>query len=131
MSVFFSSRRRHTSCALVTGVQTCALPICWPGLMRTVYGDHDRFFQTYFAMFRGKYTTGDGARRDGDGYYWITGRVDDVINVSGHRMGTAEVVSALVQHKCVAEEEDVGMPPEIKGQGIYADRQSIVSGRSV
>src|SRR3546814_17496 len=92
----------------------------WPGLMRTVYGDHDRFFQTYFAMFRGKYTTGDGARRDGDGYYWITGRVDDVINVSGHRMGTAEVESALVLHKCVAEAAVVGMPHEIKGQGIYA-----------
>src|SRR3546814_18083656 len=92
----------------------------WPGLMRTVYGDHDRFFQTYFAMFRGKYTTGDGARRDGDGYYWITGRVDDVINVSGHRMGTAEVESALVLHKCVAEAAVVGMPHEIKGQGISA-----------
>src|SRR3546814_16672857 len=93
----------------------------WPGLMRTVYGDHDRFFQTYFAMFRGKYTTGDGARRDGDGYYWITGRVDDVINVSGHRMGTAAVESALVLHNCVAEAAVVGMPHEIKGQGIYAD----------
>ncbi|WP_445177220.1 acetate--CoA ligase [Rhizorhapis sp. SPR117] len=92
----------------------------WPGQMRTVYGDHERFFQTYFSTFPGKYFTGDGARRDGDGYYWITGRVDDVINVSGHRMGTAEVESALVLHKDVAEAAVVGMPHEIKGQGIYA-----------
>src|SRR3546814_6542268 len=88
--------------------------------MRTVYGDHDRFFQTYFAMFRGKYTTGDGARRDGDGYYGITCRVDDVINVSGHRMGTAEVESALVAHEKVAEAAVVGYPHDLKGQGIYA-----------
>lgn len=92
----------------------------WPGQMRTVWGDHDRFFQTYFTTFPGKYTTGDGARRDGDGYYWITGRVDDVINVSGHRMGTAEVESALVLHSAVAEAAVVGFPHDIKGQGIYA-----------
>ncbi|PZO89342.1 MAG: acetate--CoA ligase [Sphingomonas sanxanigenens] len=92
----------------------------WPGQMRTVWGDHARFFQTYFSTFPGKYFTGDGARRDEDGYYWITGRVDDVINVSGHRMGTAEVESALVLHPKVAEAAVVGMPHEIKGQGIYA-----------
>ncbi len=92
----------------------------WPGMMRTVYGDHDRFVQTYFATYRGRYFTGDGCRRDEDGYYWITGRVDDVINVSGHRMGTAEVESALVAHPKVAEAAVVGYPHEIKGQGIYA-----------
>jgi acetyl-CoA synthetase len=92
----------------------------WPGQMRTVWGDHDRFFQTYFTTFPGKYTTGDGARRDADGYYWITGRVDDVINVSGHRMGTAEVESALVLHEAVAEAAVVGFPHDVKGQGIYA-----------
>ncbi|MBM3532767.1 MAG: acetate--CoA ligase [Alphaproteobacteria bacterium] len=92
----------------------------WPGQMRTVYGDHARFGQTYFATFKGKYFTGDGARRDEDGYYWITGRVDDVINVSGHRLGTAEVESALVAHKKVAEAAVVGYPHDIKGQGIYA-----------
>jgi len=92
----------------------------WPGQMRTVWNDHDRFFQTYFSTFPGKYTTGDGARRDDDDYYWITGRVDDVINVSGHRMGTAEVESALVLHATVAEAAVVGMPHDIKGQGIYA-----------
>jgi acetyl-CoA synthetase len=92
----------------------------WPGQMRTVWGDHARFFQTYFTTFPGKYTTGDGARRDADGYYWITGRVDDVINVSGHRMGTAEVESALVLHAKVVEAAVVGMPHDIKGQGIYA-----------
>ena len=92
----------------------------WPGQMRTVYGDHERFIQTYFSTFPGKYFTGDGARRDADGYYWITGRVDDVINVSGHRMGTAEVESALVAHPKVAEAAVVGFPHEIKGQGIYA-----------
>jgi acetyl-CoA synthetase len=92
----------------------------WPGQMRTVYGDHKRFFDTYFTTFPGKYFTGDGCRRDEDGYYWITGRVDDVINVSGHRMGTAEVESALVLHKHVSEAAVVGMPHEIKGQGIYA-----------
>jgi len=92
----------------------------WPGQMRTVWGDHERFFQTYFTTFPGKYFTGDGCRRDDDGYYWITGRIDDVINVSGHRMGTAEVESALVAHEDVAEAAVVGMPHEIKGQGIYA-----------
>jgi acetyl-CoA synthetase len=92
----------------------------WPGQMRTVWGDHERFFQTYFTTYPGKYFTGDGCRRDEDGYYWITGRVDDVINVSGHRMGTAEVESALVAHPKVAEAAVVGMPHDIKGQGIYA-----------
>ncbi len=92
----------------------------WPGQMRTIYGDHERFIQTYFSAYPGYYTTGDGARRDDDGYYWITGRVDDVINVSGHRMGTAEVESALVSHEQVAEAAVVGYPHEIKGQGIYA-----------
>lgn len=92
----------------------------WPGQMRTVWGDHDRFFQTYFTTYPGRYFTGDGVRRDADGYYWITGRVDDVINVSGHRMGTAEVESALVAHQKVAEAAVVGMPHDIKGQGIYA-----------
>jgi acetyl-CoA synthetase len=92
----------------------------WPGQMRTVYGDHKRFIETYFATFPGMYFTGDGARRDEDGYYWITGRVDDVINVAGHRMGTAEVESALVAHPKVAEAAVVGYPHDIKGQGIYA-----------
>jgi len=92
----------------------------WPGQMRSVWGDHARFFQTYFSTYKGKYFTGDGCKRDADGYYWITGRVDDVINVSGHRMGTAEVESALVAHAKVAEAAVVGMPHDIKGQGIYA-----------
>ncbi len=92
----------------------------WPGQMRTLYGDHERFVQTYFSTYAGKYFTGDGCRRDGDGYYWITGRVDDVLNVSGHRMGTAEVESALVAHHSVAEAAVVGYPHDIKGQGIYA-----------
>jgi len=92
----------------------------WPGQMRTVYGDHQRFIDTYFSTFPGKYFTGDGCQRDEDGYYWITGRVDDVINVSGHRMGTAEVESALVAHPNVSEAAVVGYPHEIKGQGIYA-----------
>ena len=91
----------------------------WPGQARTVYGDHDRFVQTYFSTYSGKYFTGDGCRRDEDGYYWITGRVDDVINVSGHRMGTAEVESALVLHPNVSEAAVVGFPHDIKGQGIY------------
>ncbi len=99
-------------CLVITG--------SWPGQMRTVWGDHERFFQTYFTTFPGKYFTGDGCRRDEDGYYWITGRIDDVINVSGHRMGTAEVESALVAHPKVAEAAVVGMPHDIKGQGIYA-----------
>ncbi|MEE2887740.1 MAG: acetate--CoA ligase, partial [Planctomycetota bacterium] len=92
----------------------------WPGQARTIYGDHDRFLQTYFSQYPGRYFTGDGCRRDADGYYWITGRVDDVLNVSGHRLGTAEVESALVAHDMVAEAAVVGMPHEIKGQGIYA-----------
>ncbi|HXX25499.1 MAG TPA: acetate--CoA ligase [Pseudolabrys sp.] len=92
----------------------------WPGQMRTVYGDHERFVQTYFSTYKGKYFTGDGCRRDADGYYWITGRVDDVINVSGHRLGTAEVESALVAHPKVSEAAVVGYPHDIKGQGIYA-----------
>ncbi len=92
----------------------------WPGQMRTVYGDHERFEQTYFSTYKGKYFTGDGCRRDEDGYYWITGRVDDVINVSGHRMGTAEVESSLVAHALVSEAAVVGFPHDIKGQGIYA-----------
>ena len=96
------------------------LPDSWPGQMRSVYDDHDRFELTYFSTYHGKYFTGDGCRRDEDGYYWITGRVDDVINVSGHRMGTAEVESALVAHLKVAEAAVVGAPHDIKGQGIYA-----------
>lgn len=92
----------------------------WPGQMRTVYGDHDRFIETYFKTYPGKYFTGDGCRRDEDGYYWITGRVDDVLNVSGHRLGTAEIESALVAHAKVAEAAVVGYPHDIKGQGIYA-----------
>jgi acetyl-CoA synthetase len=92
----------------------------WPGQMRTVWGDHERFFQTYFTTFKGLYFTGDGCKRDEDGYYWITGRIDDVINVSGHRMGTAEIESALVAHPKVAEAAVVGMPHAVKGQGIYA-----------
>ncbi|ENO16650.1 acetate--CoA ligase [Marinobacter nanhaiticus D15-8W] len=91
----------------------------WPGQMRTIYGDHERFKQTYFSTYKGRYFTGDGVRRDEDGYYWITGRVDDVLNVSGHRLGTAEVESALVAHEKVAEAAVVGYPHEIKGQGIY------------
>ncbi|PIQ97029.1 MAG: acetate--CoA ligase [Nitrospinae bacterium CG11_big_fil_rev_8_21_14_0_20_56_8] len=102
----------------VTGVLAIAEP--WPGQMRTVFGDHSRFEETYFKMYPGYYFTGDGCSRDKDGYYWITGRVDDVINVSGHRMGTAEVESALVLHEAVAEAAVVGFPHDIKGQGIYA-----------
>ena len=101
------------------GVGNLVIRRSWPGQMRTVNGDHDRFISTYFATYPGYYMTGDGARRDEDGYYWITGRVDDVINVSGHRMGTAEVESALVLHDLVAEAAVVGYPHEIKGQGIY------------
>ena len=101
-----------------SGILTIKHP--WPGIMRTVYGDHERFKQTYFSTFKGLYFTGDGCRRDEDGYYWITGRVDDVINVSGHRMGTAEVESALVSHAKVAEAAVVGFPHDIKGEGIYA-----------
>ena len=91
----------------------------WPGMARTVYGDHKRFVDTYFSTYKGKYFTGDGCRRDGDGYHWITGRVDDVINVAGHRMGTAEVESALVSHPKVSEAAVVGYPHGVKGQGIY------------
>ena len=92
----------------------------WPAQMRTVWGDHERFEKTYFSDYKNYYFTGDGCRRDEDGYYWITGRVDDVINVSGHRMGTAEVESALVAHAKVAEAAVVGYPHKVKGQGIYA-----------
>ncbi|MGD9472072.1 MAG: acetate--CoA ligase [Novosphingobium sp.] len=108
--------------AILEGPAEGALVITdsWPGQMRTVYGDHDRFFQTYFSTYKGYYFTGDGCRRDEDGYYWITGRIDDVINVSGHRMGTAEVESALVAHDAVSEAAVVGMPHDVKGQGIYA-----------
>ncbi len=102
------------------GVGNLCMIDSWPGQMRTVFRDHDRFYETYFSQFPGKYFTGDGCRRDEDGYYWITGRVDDVINVSGHRMGTAEVESALVAHPKVAESAVVGFPHDIKGQGIYA-----------
>jgi acetyl-CoA synthetase len=99
---------------------TLCITDSWPGQMRTVYGDHERFKKTYFSAYPGKYNTEDGCRRDSDGYYWITGRVDDVINVSGHRMGTAEVESALVSHPKVSEAAVVGYPHDIKGQGIYA-----------
>ena len=92
----------------------------WPGQMRTVYGDHQRFIETYFKAYPGLYFTGDGCKRDEDGFYWITGRVDDVINVSGHRLGTAEIESALVSHDAVAEAAVVGYPHDVKGQGIYA-----------
>ena len=104
----------------VEGGGNLVLTDSWPGQMRTVYGDHERFVQTYFSTYHGMYFTGDGCRRDEDGYYWITGRVDDVINVSGHRMGTAEVESALVAHDKVSEAAVVGYPHPIKGQGIYA-----------
>ena len=102
------------------GVGNLCITDSWPGQMRSVFRDHDRFVETYFSQFPGKYFTGDGCRRDADGYYWITGRVDDVLNVSGHRMGTAEVESALVSHPKVAESAVVGYPHDIKGQGIYA-----------
>ena len=97
-----------------------AIADSWPGQMRTLWGDHQRFEEAYFQQYPGYYFTGDGCRRDEDGYYWITGRVDDVINVSGHRMGTAEVESALVAHPKVAEAAVVGYPHDLKGQGIYA-----------
>jgi len=99
----------------------------WPGQARTIYGDHERFFETYFSRFPGLYFTGDGCRRDEDGYYWITGRVDDVLNVSGHRLGTAEVESALVAHASVAEAAVVGYPHDIKGTGIFAYVQANVA----
>ena len=96
----------------------------WPGMLRSIYGDHDRFKQTYFSNYPGYYFTGDGARRDEDGYYWITGRVDDVINVSGHRLGTAEIESALVAHPSVAEAAVVGSPHDLKGQGTLRVRHA-------
>jgi acetyl-CoA synthetase len=102
----------------VSGNLCIAAP--WPGQARTLYGDHERFFRTYYQRFPGLYFTGDGCRRDEDGYYWITGRVDDVLNVSGHRLGTTEVESALVAHEAVAEAAVVGCPHEIKGTGIFA-----------
>ena len=108
---------------VIEGFEVCgvlAMEAPWPGQMRTIYGDHKRFEETYFDQYKGYYFTGDGCRRDEDGYYWITGRVDDVINVSGHRMGTAEVESALVAHASVAESAVVGFPHEVKGEGIYA-----------
>jgi len=101
-------------------VGNLVLTASWPGQIRTVYGDHQRVVDTYYKTYKGMYFTGDGARRDSDGYYWITGRVDDVINVSGHRLGTAEVESALVLHNAVAEAAVVGYPHPIKGEGIYA-----------
>jgi len=92
----------------------------WPGQMRTLYNNHQRFIEAYFSTYPGKYFAGDGVKRDADGYYWITGRVDDVLNISGHRLGTAEIESALVLHESVSEAAVVGMPHNIKGQGIYA-----------
>jgi acetyl-CoA synthetase len=109
----------HNVLGVVASGNLC-LASSWPGQMRTVWNDHERFFQTYFSTYPGKYFTGDGCRRDEDGYYWITGRIDDVINVAGHRLGSAEIESALVAHHDVAEAAVVGMPHEIKGQGIYA-----------
>ena len=102
------------------GAGYLVLKCSWPSQIRTVYGDHQRLIDTYFSTYKGYYFTGDGARRDDDGYYWITGRVDDVLNVSGHRMGTAEVESALVLHPDISEAAVVGFPHQIKGQGIYA-----------
>ena len=102
------------------GSGNLAIDGSWPGQIRTVFGDHERCIDTYYSTYEGYYFTGDGARRDEDGYFWITGRVDDVLNISGHRMGTAEVESALVLHEKVAEAAVVGFPHEIKGQGIYA-----------
>ena len=113
--------RRFRAMAIFSTVRVKVVLLdSWPGQMRTVYGDHKRFVETYFANYPGKYFAGDGCRRDEDGYYWITGRVDDVINVSGHRMGTAEVESALVAHDAVSEAAVVGFTHDIKGQGIYA-----------
>jgi acetyl-CoA synthetase len=116
--------------ALLDGAASGNLCIArsWPGQMRTVHGDHERFVQTYFSTYRGKYFTGDGCRRDESGYYWITGRVDDVLNVSGHRLGTAEIESALVLHPAVAEAAVVGYPHDIKGQGIYC-YVTLIAGR--
>ena len=113
-------RCRAARCSRARRAATSCLAASWPGQMRTVWDDHGRFFETYFKTYPGLYFTGDGCRRDEDGYYWITGRVDDVINVSGHRIGTAEVESALVSHAKVAEAAVVGFPHDIKGQAIYA-----------
>ena len=113
-------RRRGQGAAKAPTSGNLCIADAWPGQMRTVYGDHQRFIDTYFKTYPGKYFTGDGCRRDEDGYYWITGRVDDVINVAGHRLGTAEVESALVAHPKVSEAAVVGYPHDIKGQGIYA-----------
>ena len=111
----------RAACSRANGVSgNLCLAQSWPGQARTVWGDHHRFQETYFTQYPGYYFTGDGCRRDEDGYYWITGRVDDVINVSGHRLGTAEIESALVAHDAVAEAAVVGCPHEIKGQGIFA-----------
>ncbi len=113
--------RHRQGCSRATASPArCAWRTPWPGQARTVFGDHKRFQETYFSQYPGYYFTGDGARRDEDGYYWITGRIDDVINVSGHRLGTAEIESALVAHDAVAEAAVVGYPHAIKGQGIYA-----------
>ena len=113
-------RCRRQACRTAPASGNLCIADSWPGQMRTVYGDHQRFVDTYFKTYPGNYFTGDGCRRDEDGYYWITGRVDDVINVAGHRLGTAEVESALVAHPKVAEAAVVGYPHDIKGQGIYA-----------
>jgi acetyl-CoA synthetase len=125
---FFGVSRRSSTprarCSRAPPRATWCIADSWPGQMRTVYGDHERFVETYFSTYKGMYFTGDGCRRDEDGYYWITGRVDDVINVSGHRMGTAEVESALVAHPKVAEAAVVGYPHDIKGQGIYCLRHA-------
>ena len=115
-----SSSTPKARCSKAPASGNLCIADSWPGQMRTVYGDHQRFVDTYFTTYPGKYFTGDGCRRDDDGYYWITGRVDDVINVSGHRLGTAEVESALVAHPKVSEAAVVGYPHDIKGQGIYA-----------
>src|SRR5690606_36450745 len=106
---------------VLEGKNEGSLVVCqsWPGQMRTVWGDHERFEMTYFSTFKHYYFSGDGARRDEDGYYWITGRMDDVLNVSGHRLGTAEIESSLVAHPAIAEAAVVGYPHDIKGQGIY------------
>jgi acetyl-CoA synthetase len=116
--VFDTASRQVVEGNGVAGALCLASP--WPGQARTVWGDHQRFKQTYFSQFPGYYFTGDGCRRDEDGYYWITGRIDDVLNVSGHRLGTAEIESALVAHEAVAEAAVVGFPHPIKGEGIYA-----------
>lgn len=110
----------YMSAASFLGISALVITDSWPGQARTLFGDHERFEQTYFSTFKNMYFSGDGARRDEDGYYWITGRVDDVLNVSGHRLGTAEIESALVAHPKIAEAAVVGIPHNIKGQAIYA-----------